>query len=107
MGLIEDLSTLTTIPENALKQLANKISWIICNEVDDSIKEHNAVTQVDIGIGTLTIYIEENSIRYKFIPGKALEKGLISVCTGSGNPLECAVESTLVSRIMKTYKDLF
>ena len=77
-SLIEDLSVLTTIPTINLNQLAKKSNFCICNFVAESKLQNESLTSIDIGIGELQIFVENDNIKYKFIPSKALEKGVKS-----------------------------
>ena len=51
--IIEDLATLTTISQNALVNLNEKIYSCICHSVCESMLEGNPLTEIDLGIGIL------------------------------------------------------
>lgn len=104
-SLIEDLSTLTTIPVAALLKLNNKINYCICEDVVDSQLKGENLTQVDIGIGELQIYVEGEDLKYRFIPSKDLDTGVKTSILEKKSPLMERAEDLLVKRVIKTYKD--
>ena len=63
-------------------------------------------TIIDIGIGQLCVQVVDNGIQYKFIPSAKLEKYMIDTILNKKNPLVNTIESTLVNRIVRAYKDM-
>ena len=106
-SLIQDLSTLTMIPELSLKKLAEKSKFIICHDVCETIASKKEETQIDIGIGTIAIFIDNDCLRYRFAPSPSLENALRNSVLEGENPLSCEIENALVNRIENTYKELF
>lgn len=105
-NIIEDISKLTTIPQNALDKLVMKANWCIADSFKESIIAKNDLTEIDIGIGKLLISNLTEEIKYKFIPCEDLEKALISVALDKKNILELTLEKKLVGKILNTYKDI-
>lgn len=106
-NLIKDLNTLTTIPIASLDKLEDKIIWLICDSLTESIIKKEKMAEIDISIGKLIIKIDEENIKYKFIPYKKLEENIKSVVIDGKNPLEITIEENLSNKFMSTYKDLF
>ena len=106
-NLNTDLSELTTIPQTNLEALCDKAIWCICDAVDENLIESNPITEISIGIGKLVIKVDDEGIKYKFIPSKQLESGVKKVVIDGENPLTKALESSIVSKIINAYKDLF
>lgn len=106
-NLIDDLSTLTTIPSGTLNKLADKVSYIICNNLEESVLNSDNIMELNVGIGTLILSIEDNSLEYKFIPSQKLETSIVNTIKNKKNPLETTLEKSLVSRILNAYKDMF
>ena len=104
--LIKDLGTLTTIPENALHRLSQQALYCICNMIEESRLEGEELTNINIGIGTLTIYADDEEIKCRFTPSSALESSIKALITEGKNPLVDILEQTLAKRIINTYKDL-
>ena len=103
-SLIDELSTLTTIPVTSITNLADKSLWCICNCVEESKLGNNDLTEIDIGIGILSILVENNNIQYRFVPSKKLEAAVRDTIVNKKNPLTQAAESALTKRILEAYK---
>ena len=104
--LITDLSKITTINEQTLEKLSTKCIWCICDAVEESIYNGETLSEIELGIGTLYILIEDDSIKYKFKPNKQLETNVINTVYYEKNPLQAEIEKSLVSKFNNTYKDL-
>ena len=105
--IIEDLNILTTIPRSALEQLADKVEYIICHALFESISNKSDVTEIDLGIGYLNILNNGDCIKYKFIPSQRFEKRIIDTTKSTTSPLTEEIEATLKKKIMDVYKTLF
>lgn len=106
-NLIKDLNILTTIPTASLDRLEDKVIWLICDNLTESIIKKEKIAEIDIAIGKLIIKIDEENIKYKFIPYKKLEENIKSVVVNGKNPLETVIEENLSTKFINTYKDLF
>lgn len=105
--LLQDISILTTIPRDSLEKLASISQYCICDGINEMLSTlEDNVCVFDIGIGSLSIKVENNNIYYKFIPSTSLEESLIKTIDNEENPLVAKLEKTLVKRITKTYKEL-
>ena len=105
--LLDDLSTLSTIPCQFLDKLKDKAEEIVAYDVFESVKNLENSASIDIGIGILLIYLENDSIYYKFKPSKSLDTRIRkSLKTGVPTLVE-KIENVLSNKITKTYKDLF
>lgn len=105
-SLTEDLSLLTTIPvPNINKLLGTKSIYCICSDVEETALQNKQITEIDIGIGTLTIFVDDESIQYRFTPSKKLENSIKKTIINKHNPLVEKAEQTLTQRIVNTYKD--
>ena len=103
-SLVEDLSLLTTIPLNNMNKLVDKSIWCVCDCVDEPKINKEEITEIDIGIGVLSIYIENNNIQYKFTPCKRLETSVRSVITEGKNPLIEIAEDKLTKGMLEIHK---
>jgi hypothetical protein len=103
--VIKDISKLTTINEEYLKSLVTKGEWCICSYIEDSVLKKETITKIDIGIGFLSILVEDNTIKYKFIPNKELEEAIRDTIINDKNPLKLKLEKSLVDKITKMYKE--
>jgi len=104
--LTKDISILTTIKEDYLDNLIKKSEWCICSYVEETILKKENITKIDIGIGSLSILVEDNSIKYKFIPSEELENSIRTTIINDKNPLKLKLEKVLVDKITNVYKEL-
>lgn len=104
-SVVEDVSSLTTIPRTSLNSLIDKAIYSICDCVEETILVSGSNLEIDIGIGTLKIGIEDEIVKYRFIPSAKLEDGVTDTIVNHKNPLVCKIEENLVKKILKTYKD--
>ena len=104
--LLEDLSVITTITQNALNNLVARSLTCIGHAVHESVLERESMTKIDIGVGILYITYEGSEVKYKFIPSKKLEESVNQVLISKKSPLTANVETTLKDRIEHTYKNL-
>lgn len=106
-NLINDLSTLTGIGQYNLEELVAKSIAVISHDVAESIRDKEAVTSINIGIGELLITNVENVVKYKFIPAARLERAIVATFEAGESSLALSVDEALGKRIQNTYKDLF
>ena len=105
--LIEDLSKLTTINELSLNRVFDKVQWCICDYIEAAVTSGVNTVDINIGFGTLTINIDNDSIKYRFKPNKKLETAIIGTMLDDKNPLKFELENNLVQKITNIYKDMF
>lgn len=106
-SLKDDLSTLTTIKDSTLSKLTKEINYCITDAVCKSIYNEETETNIDIGIGTLTIRFDNNQVRYRFVPSKELEASIASAIIEEKNVLVTALETSLVDKLNNIYKSFF
>ena len=78
-NIINDISTLTTIPVKTWNKLVKKTNYCICDAVLENTLIDEDITAVDLGIGVLYIKradLEGNIIKYRFEPSPALDKAI-------------------------------
>ena len=105
-NLINDLTLLTGVSKNALDELTDKANLAIAHCVFETLREGNPLTSIDIGVGTLYIKLEDENIKYRFVPNKNLEALVSQAATSKSSPLSNRAEMILNKRIQQTYKDL-
>ena len=103
--VLEDLNVLTTIPLTALQALKDKGIDCIAHSVLENVLSKNPLTELDIGIGILYIKLEDDSIKYRFIPSKKLEDTVASTILTKQSPVISRVETALKEKVESTYKN--
>lgn len=104
--IIDDVSTLTTIPDKTIEKLLDKFSYCIVDAVAESIARGEEITEVDIYLGVLTIKHTSDSVKFKFTPSAKFNREIVNTIIEGENILEKVLETTLKDKITKTYKDL-
>lgn len=105
MDIIKNVSILTTVPEASIRKLFEKAEWSICDAVSSNPGCPNFT--FSIGFGDIQIINLDEQIVYKFIPSKKFEAAVRSGIVDGINPLKKTLETTLVNKILNTYKDIF
>lgn len=106
INITEKLSLLTTIEQKSFDRLVPKIIYCINDAVYENISKGNTFSSIDLGIGVLNILIEDNEVKYKFIPSKELETSVNSTIINKENLLVDKLEKSLVNKFVNIYKDL-
>ncbi len=103
-SLVEDVSVLTTIPVINISQLLDKAAYCICDSVEETKLKQENLTEIDTGLGILSIFVEDNNIQYRFVPSKKLENSIKSTIVDGKNPLIGIAEKALTQKILNAYK---
>lgn len=106
-NLIKDVSAITNINEKLLNKIVDIAIYCINDAVEESVLNKECITQVDIGIGTLSILASNNELKFKFIPNAKLRESVISTIKNEENTIDKVVESNIVEKLTKLYKDIF
>lgn len=101
-----DLSKITNIPEPLLDKLINKIRAIICDDVLEASLEKNNIIEIDVGIGTLTICIDDNNLRYRFTPSSIFNDNITATIVDLKSPVKEGTSITLASKVQEMYEEL-
>jgi hypothetical protein len=106
--ITDEVSTLTKLSTSTLNKILEKAMYCICEDVEETqlAKDGTHTTVLDIGIGTLTILVSEDSIKYHFTPSAKLNDAVVSTVSERKNPLVKAVDESLVSRVTNVYENL-
>lgn len=104
--MLKDISTLTTTPFFALSKMSDRCEDVICHSILESAHNEEIETKIDLGIGDLIIVCDGSDVRYKFLPSKSLEHKIVESFNSGKDPLIEVIESSLSTKLMKTYKEL-
>ena len=106
-NMIEDISKITTIPRVTLQKLLEKSEMCICHDILEQILRNETYICVDILFGELYLNIDNDQVKFKFIPSSQFEDMLVETINNKTSPLITAVEDGLSTKIMNVYKELF
>jgi hypothetical protein len=107
INIIKDTAVLTTIPEKAIRKIVEKMIYSINEAVVEARLTGENMIELEIGLGTLIIRLEDDSIQYKFVPGEKLEESVKNSFINKQNLLEDVLDASIVNRLTNIYKDLF
>lgn len=105
-NLIDDLTVLTDVSDKVLKKFIPVSNYVVGHAVHEAQCVKDNYLEVDIGIGELHIKINTDSLQYRFVPSKELEKVLIQTVTTGKSPMVIKLNNDLQEKIEQTYKEL-
>ena len=105
-NMVEKMSVLTTIPEKHLTRLTEVCELAITNLVEEALLNGESVVDANLGFGTLGIKFEDNQLRFRFTPSAKFEEDLITTIKDKKSSLSTVLETSLITKIVQTYKDL-
>lgn len=107
INVAEDLSALTGISTSALTDFYKLTNMCIAHAVKEaSLDKNEEDAYIDIGIGTLTIHIDSDEIKYRFAPSRPLKNSIEESLQGDEDVLAGAINLKIKERFEKAYKEL-
>ena len=106
MNLTKELTDLTCIPEKLFEKLSNNVKFLILQSLQETLIKKEAVCEINLGLGELLISLEDDELRFKFIPSKDLEKDILKTIETEQNPMEKILSNNMVKTLERTYKEL-
>ena len=107
MDVVQDISTLTTVHKSSIDRLCTQAVKCICYCVCEALSKNEKDLCLDIGIGSLFINIDDESVKYRFEPSIFMDNSVIESVLSGKNPVIEDIESSLLNKVNTTYKDLF
>ena len=106
IDMLDDVSKLTGISYNALFDLCKTVNMCIAQAVKETVSDNEEYTYIDIGIGTITIRVDEDEIKYRFAPSRPLDTTIKDSLESQDGVLIDAINTKLKERFEKAYKEL-
>lgn len=80
----------------------------MCHCLLEQLNSENDCVSFDIGIGLISIKMnnEEDTLQYKFIPSQQFERKLIKSVNNNSSPIVERSEQALSKRVLNIYKEL-
>lgn len=107
MNIIEDISKLSTIPQQEVELVFELYKDCICYDIQEMLKNRENHIDINIGIGLLILDIANDELRYKFIPSNSFEKDIKYTLENNQCPLIDKMEENLHNKIVGAYKEFF
>lgn len=97
-NIVNDISTLTRIPNKTLTELTHKINLCIASIIHEAKEAGEQTVVINIGIGTLGIDLID--MQCKFVPSKDLKTAIKAGSTAKIDPLELVLEQSLAEKLI-------
>ena len=105
INIINNLSTITTIPTKLLTKLTEKEILCIGSAISDAIKNEEEVVVLNIGFGTLSIELQTGLC--KFLPSNELKTTIKKCINNKIDPLEQNLEQAIIDKLLRIYDEGF
>lgn len=105
-NLITDLQSITQIKKYVFDKCSDIGNALIGDYINELDLNNEQVLDIDIGIGTISMLVLEDSIKYIFTPTQELESIIINTLENKESPVVEQLEAKLNHKVMSTYKDL-
>jgi len=97
-NVVNDVGTLTKVPNKVLNELVNKVNLCIGSAIHDAILAKEQVVVINVGIGTLSINLID--MQCKFIPSKDLKTTIKNSLTSDVDKLEIELEQAMADKLI-------
>jgi hypothetical protein len=97
-NIINDISTLTRVPNKVLTELTHKANLCIGSIISDAKANGDQTVIINIGLGTLSIDLID--MQCKFIPSKELRAAIKNSLSSERDPLELELEQALIDKLL-------
>lgn len=105
-NLTEDISKLTNIPYRTLLKLVTKQEFAIASVVKDNVLDGNSTMSIDIGYGNLIICVDDDVVKYRFVPSSKLNDK-VKAAINNGDSMIYQLEQSVKNKILSQYKEMF
>ena len=112
MSLEEKISTLTTIPTYSINKFKTYLNVVHSHDIvyaivsdEDSIKYGDKTIKIDLFEGTLLMKVENDFIKYKFIPNEEFNNIVKEAIVDKKSKLIDVSEQNL-KKLLKMYKEI-
>lgn len=104
-NLLEDVAALTDVSENTLRKFMPVITSSIGHSIFEGLCRNENIIEVDIEIGRLILKVEDEGVRYRFVPSKELEKTIVTSIKTHSSPILDKLETNLQQKLDCAYKE--
>lgn len=96
--IIDNLGTLTKVPNRILTELVNLTNLCIASAISDAKLQEQTTLSLNIGIGTLGVDLI--NMECKFVPSKDLKLAIKTALDGAEDPLAVEIEQAMVDKLI-------
>ena len=98
VNTIDDLGTVTKIPNKILTELTHKLNLCIGSAIHDAVLNKEDVAIINVGIGNLSVNLAD--MQCKFIPSKDLKTAIKNSLNSKVDPMELQLEQALTDKLI-------
>lgn len=102
-NLVNDVGTLLKIPNKVSAEVVQKANLCIGSVINDAKLAGEQAVIINIGIGTLSVDLVD--MQCKFVPSKDLKATIKASIANNADPLETALEETLVAKLLTAVEE--
>lgn len=102
-NLVSDVGTLLKLPSKATTEIISKANLCIGSIINDAKLAGDQTVIINIGIGTLSIDLVD--MQCKFVPSKDLKAAIKNSLNENNDPLELALEQSLVDKLLSVVEE--
>ena len=107
MEYLDKLSTLTTVPLHTFEKLNDVINCMHSDTIVTQLLEGKSTFELKIMEGTIYLKLENDNIKYKFIPSEDFDTIIRdSILSKKSKLIETSLDR-LQRSLVNTYKDIF
>ena len=103
-NVVNDLSTLTRVPNKILTELTHKVNLCIGSIISEAKNAGEQSVIINIGIGTLSVDLID--MQCKFIPSKELKATIKNSLSSTRDPLELELEKILADKLISICEEV-
>ena len=105
--LLNDLITLTTLPEKKLTKLFKTAAYVIVQAIKEDNEQGIAITDIDVNLGVFSIkHVKGEDLKFKFVPKEDFTKVIQDTCDGKLNSMNKLLVKSFKKNFLDVYKDL-
>ena len=97
-NVVNDLGTLTKVPNKILTELVHKLNLCIGSVIHDAKISGEEIVVINIGVGNLSVNLVD--MNCKFTPSKDLKQAIKDSLADKVDPLELALEQDLADKLI-------
>ena len=106
MRIEEKLSDLTTIPLDSIEKIGDYLQTIHSHDIVTQMLADKDVLELDLFEGKLYLAIEDDNVRYKFVPSEEFGELVLNSILNKDSKLLSRVTEKLKNSLINWRKDL-
>ncbi len=106
MGIIDKCSSISGVAMKSLTKLKNYMNMIHSDDLYLDMKEGKTISEIDTFEGKIYISLENNEIKYKFIPSAEFNKLIVDTVNKRESGLIKSLDESVIKAMSNIYENL-